>query len=154
MHRLIIALAAVAIVAASCGSDSATAPTEAGAAAQTCLAGDADCQDLGAQNEAPPLPDSIELGDPEGPIVISFGGLFYADGESIRLCDSLAESFPPQCGTTIIEIVGSLDMALEQVSESFGNPDDARIMSDQDIWWTDEWVTISGVLEGGKLVIS
>ena len=158
MSRFLLALgivAFVAFVAAGCGSDDPAPLGDATtSAAGSCLVGDPDCDDTGGDIAAPPLADSIEVDDPDGPIAISFGGFFYADGETSRLCGALAESFPPQCASSIIEIVGSLELVLEHVAEAFGNPDDARINTDQGIWWTDEWVNISGLLEDGKLVVS
>lgn len=150
----LLALLALLLVAAGCSSDDSATPGDASSVdAATCLAGDPNCEDLGGDAAAPSLPDSIDVFDPDGPISISFGGFFYSDGETSRLCDSLAESFPPQCGSTIVEIEGSLELALEHVAESFGNPDDARIKTDQGIWWTDEWVNISGLLENEKLTL-
>lgn len=149
MRRSILLFIALAFVLASCGSDDAGTSNAAG----TCLAGDPNCDDVGGDDVAPPLPDAIDLSDPEGPITIISGGFFFSDGETARLCGALAESFPPQCAETIIEILGPLDVVLEHVAESFGNPDDADIKEEQGIRWTDEWVNISGLLENGSLVI-
>ena len=155
MRTMLAAVVALVLVAAGCGSDDAgpsSDPASSGAAG-TCLPGDPNCQDLGGDAVAVPLPGSIDLVDPEGPIAINFGGFFYSDGETSQLCDSLAESFPPQCGNSIIEIEGELDLVLPHVAEAFGNPDEARVQTDQGIWWTDEWINIGGLLEDGKLVL-
>ena len=155
MRTLLSVVVALMLVAAGCGSDDAGPLSDAAtsAAAGTCLAGDPNCQDLGGDAVALPLPDSIDLADPVGPIAINFGGFFYSDGETSQLCDSLAESFPPQCGTSVVEIEGELDLVLAHVAESFGNPDEARVQTEQGIWWTDEWININGLLENGKLVL-
>lgn len=150
MRRCAVLLILMGLAASACGSDDAPVADDSSA---TCLAGDPNCEDTGGDIIVEPPPDSIPVLD-EGPITISFGGFFLGTDASLRLCDSLAESFPPQCGATVIEIEGTLDVVLEHVAESFGNPDDARINTEQGVYWTDEWINISGLLEDGKLVVS
>lgn len=146
-----------ALIATSCGgSDGDTLPLNQDAAAGTCLAGDPDCADDGSAGEAPALPSAVALADPEdpnAPLAITFGGFFYSDGTVVQLCSALAESFPPQCGSVVIDIEAPIDLALEYVAESFGNPDDAKINIDQGIYWTDDWVNLSGTLQANRLVL-
>lgn len=148
MSRLLLTLLVVVVIAGSCGSDD---DSDSGAAS-TCLPGDPNCEDVGGDNVAQLIPDGIDLVE-EGPISINFGGFFHSDGELTQLCSSLAESFPPQCGVSIIEIVGPLDVILEHVAESFGDPDTAPIRTEQGITWTDEWANVPGILEAGKLFV-
>jgi hypothetical protein len=154
-----VAMALLATVALSCGSDAddSTRPlADDGAATGTCLEGDPNCSDLAGAGAAAPLPDAISLGDPNdpnAPILINFGGFFYSTGEVSQLCAALAESFPPQCASSVIVIDAPLDVALAHVAESFGNPDDAKINIDQGIYWTEVWVNLSGVLENNQLVL-
>ena len=152
--RSLLGLMVVLLLALGCGSDDDPAPASAGGgAAGTCLPGDPNCVDVGNDAPTQPLPDSIPLDDSEGPLPINFGGFFYSDGETSRLCDSLAESFPPQCGTTIQVIEAPFEVVLEHVAESFGNPDDARISTEQGIWWTDEWINLDGWLDQNRFVL-
>lgn len=155
MRHFVVGALLVALLAAGCGgSDDGTRPLNQDPGA-TCLAGDPNCADDGTGGAAE-LPSAVALGDPndpDAPLAITFGGFFYSDGQVVQLCSSLAESFPPQCGSLVIDIEAPLDLALEYVAESFGNPDDARINIDQGIYWTDNWVNLSGTLQANRLVL-
>lgn len=37
---------------------------------------------------------------------IAVQGFLYADGTSVRLCDAVLESYPPQCGGAAVELSG------------------------------------------------
>ena len=149
MRRFVLALVIVALAAGACGSDDDQ--TGASDATTSCPVDDPNCGD-DVSAVAPPIDGSIALPD-EGPISISFGCFFYAQGEQAQLCDSLAESFPPQCGNSIIELEAPFEVVLDHVRESFGDPDQARLNTEQDVWWTDEWINLSGILENGKLLL-
>jgi len=152
-RRLAAGVIMAALLSVSCGGSD---PADLAAAAGTCLAGDPNCEDLGDGGAASPLPDTVSLGDPndpDAPVSISFGGFFFSDGQQSQLCGALEESFPPQCGSTVISIEAPLDVVLEHVAESYGNPDDARINIDQGIYWTDDWVNLAGRLEANRLVL-
>ena len=45
----------------------------------------------------------------QGPLLVN-GSLFVDAGGTVMLCDAIAESFPPQCGGTRLEVRG-LDLA-------------------------------------------
>ena len=146
------------LLAVSCGgSDPADdLASSDGDATGTCQAGDPDCADGAGGGAAAPLPSAIALNDPddpESPLQVSFGGFFYSDGEVSQLCSALAESFPPQCGSVVIDIEAPLDVVLEHVAEAFGNPEDAKINIDQGIYWTDNWINLSGILAANRLVL-
>jgi len=166
--RLILVAAALSLVVAACGSSSEGGSTrESGSqldlsavsgpapAAGTCLAGDPACEDFDDTTGAEPPPELLtpQPFDEAGPLLLTFGGYFVSDGTRSQLCASLAESFPPQCGETIIEIEGDYDLLLESVRESFGNPDDASLFNEGDIWWTDEFINLRGELIAGRLII-
>jgi len=160
MLRGLVGIILMGLIAVSCGGSEPNGNTlpsvSAGdLAAGTCLAGDPDCADGADGGAAAPLPSAIAVGtgEDEGPLLISFGGFFYSDGTSSQLCSALAESFPPQCGSVVIDLEGSLDTVLNNVAESFGNPDDAKINIDQGIYWTDDWVNLSGTLQANRLVL-
>lgn len=163
MKRLMIAVLVLGLFATSCGSDAEDAVSDdlattsgVAPATGTCLAGDPDCADGADGGEAPPLPSVVTLGDPldpDTPLQISYGGFFFSDGTTSQLCSALAESFPPQCASPVVELAASLETVLEHVAESFGNPEDAKINIDQGTYWTDDWVLLSGVLEGNRLLL-
>jgi hypothetical protein len=158
MKRLMAAVVVFGLLAVSCGgSDPDDDLTDASdSPASTCLAGDPDCADGTDGGAATPLPSAIALtdpDDPEAPLQVSFGGFFYSDGEVSQLCSALAESFPPQCGSVVIDIEAPLDVVLEHVAEAFGNPEDAKINIDQGIYWTDNWINLSGILAANRLVL-
>lgn len=162
MKQLVAGALMFALFASACGGsdDGNTLPTvDANSLASgTCLAGDPNCADGADGGAAGPLPDAIALGDPDNPdapLSLIFGGFFYSDGTVSQLCGGLAESFPPQCASVVVELVAPLDTVLDQVAESFGNPDEARINIDQGIYWTDEWVNLAGTpLGDNKLVLN
>lgn len=142
MKRIVAVALALGLLAAACGGgDADTLPLLADAAADTTI-------------EA--VPSAVALGnpdDPDAPLLITFGGFFYSDGTVVQLCSALAESFPPQCGSVVIDIEATIDVALQSVADSFGNPDDAKINIDQGIYWTDDWVNLSGTLQANRLVL-
>lgn len=154
MAKVFLAIA-LAIMAVGCGGADDGGEGGAGAAT-TCLIGDTECLDGGDAGQAPALPDAVALGDPTDPNApqqVPFGGFFFSDGTTSRLCGSMLESFPPQCGDTVIEIDAPLETALDAVAESFGNPEDAKINIDQGIYWTDDWVNLTGTLNANRLVL-
>jgi hypothetical protein len=131
-------------------------------AAGACLEGDPNCNDIpGLEPEPPILPDEPDLGaDPgEGTSgmvigggltiaealgtdstgVIAVQGFVISDANGMRLCEALAESYPPQCGGASIEIA-NLDAV---------DPDD--LTTAQGVTWTDYSVTILGEIIDGVL---
>jgi len=151
--RHLAAIVLLCLFAASCGGSDGTLPT-LDSADGTCLVGDPECVDNGTETDPGALPDAVALGDPNGSdALLTFGGFFVSDGNVHELCSSLLESFPPQCGEVVIEIDASLEVALDFVAESFGNPDAARINIEQGIHWTDNWINLTGRLEDNRLVL-
>ncbi len=138
------------------------------AAAGACLEGEPDCNDTGVMADDPlPLPgDDDEAGSSnDGGAVVSGGmtvdggltvsealasdatgilavqGFLLDDGTGARLCQALAESFPPQCGGASISVTN-----YEEVL-------DVPLQSEQSTTWTDEWVTLFGEIVDGVLVV-
>lgn len=73
----------------------------------------------------------------EGEVVVE--GPLWADGADVRLCDAMAESYPPQCPSGYIKVRG-LDLeTIEALNEASG------------IHWTDDAVRLTGTLEGDVL---
>ncbi len=76
---------------------------------------------------------------PGGQVVVT--GLLFDDGSGLRLCDVLAESFPPQCpGETVF----------------ISNPEliDADFTVEAGVRWTDRPVVLFGELVDGEFTLS
>jgi hypothetical protein len=164
MKKLVLLIASLALIAAACGggeNDAAALPVYDGAdqpAIDTaCLVGEPDCNDApgGEPQDLPPPGD--EPGTSDGFVVdggltvtdaletdatgiIAVSGFIVADAAGVRLCEALAESFPPQCGGPSILLEG-----LEQI-----DPDE--LSTEGDVSWTDYAVTVFGELTDGTLV--
>lgn len=63
------------------------------------------------------------------------------DGSGLRMCEALAESFPPQCGGRSIEVV---------------NPDviDVELTEEQGVRWSEAPVQLLGWVEGDAFFVS
>jgi hypothetical protein len=109
-------LAAVALLAAACGAEEEPSPSRA--EPQRLSFEDARAAEDGT---------SVEL-----------VGAVYADGEPMRVCRALAESFPPQCGGGI-PVVGVSWDELPRVQRASG------------VTWTDAAVALVGDMVGGTL---
>jgi hypothetical protein len=77
--------------------------------------------------------------DAEGPAVVN--GSLLAQGDDVKLCAALAESFPPQCGGASITVVG-LDFA--QLD---------GLTTEGDVTWSDLPIRVEGVLADGILTV-
>lgn len=56
---------------------------------------------------------------PTDDIVVVTGALFVDAGGEVRLCDAMAESFPPQCAGASMEVEG-LDLGSVELEEANG----------------------------------
>lgn len=154
MRKLLLLIAVLILVAAACGGDDETAtgdlPTNTGdtpAAGSTCLEGEPDCQDVPGNEEPQDLGGMVVDGgltvadalasDATG--VIAVKGYVVAKGDEVRLCDALAESFPPQCAGDSV-LLDSLDAI---------DPDE--LMTEGEVSWTDVQQTVLGELSDGIL---
>ena len=116
--------------------------------ATTCLVGDPDCEELRDLDDDA-LPQAIAVGSSGESI--SFGGFLFSDGQTSQLCSALIEVTPPECATVTIDIDASIEVVLEHVAKSFGNPGEAKINIVDGVYWTDEWVNLSGSLVNNAL---
>ena len=163
--RLIAIGLALVVVAAACGDSGEVDDAEVPPAAGACLVGDPDCEDLGplpVGDEEPPLlpgePDDGAdpgvstplvgggLGIPEvlaGKIDGGFAitGFYFEDDNGLRLCELLAESFPPQCGGAEIPFDNTADVI---------DPDD--LDSSQGVTWSSLPVVVVGEVVDGVFV--
>ncbi len=163
--RLAAVIAGVALVAAACGggdADGQVPINDAGNspdAASACLIEEPECDDTpDGDLEPQDLPSGDDGAVDSGGLIIDGGltipealateatgiiavrGFLIDDGQEARLCELLAESFPPQCGGASI-VLDSTDQI---------DPDD--MTSGGDVTWTDQLVTVLGELMDGTLV--
>ena len=123
MKKLIIALAALALIAAACG-DSATNTTVEPAPATT------------VADTFEPEPSGIEVGEP-----LIHTGFLYVDENGVQLVKQLAESFPPQPAGPG-QIVEGLD--LDSIE---------GLVTEQGITWSEQPVSILGNLVNNTIVV-
>jgi hypothetical protein len=96
----------------------------------------------GGEDEAGGSPVEImveEAADHEGPAVVT--GSLLANGDDVRLCAALAESFPPQCGGGSVTVVG---LDLDTLD---------GLTTEGDVTWSDLPITVEGVLADGTLTV-
>lgn len=100
--RSIPAILIVLLLLAACATSAA--PSEP-AAAWTLVVAD------GGPGDGPGMSvaDALAHGPTDDLVSVS-GALFVAPDGTVRLCDAIAESFPPQCGGASIEVSG-LDLS-------------------------------------------
>jgi hypothetical protein len=154
LRRLAVVLAAVAVIAAACdaGDDQ---PEGAPLASDAATDEPADLLPIndgpaGAPNEpvTPGVPWSTELsmsvsdalsGDVTGAAAVK--GFLVVDGGGARLCEVLAQSYPPQCGGEALPITN--------YGEFLGVP----VQEAQGVTWTDDVVSFIGMIVDGTLVV-
>lgn len=156
MNRFGLLIAAIALVAGACGGgedDAAALPVSDGddqsAIDAACLVDEPECDDTptGEPQDLPPPGNTDEepvlemlAGDVIGATGrVAVTGFLVATDEAARLCEALAESFPPQCGGDAIPLSD-----YDQV-----DPDELR--SEGSVTWTDLPVTIRGEVIAGAL---
>jgi hypothetical protein len=160
MKRLIV-LGCVALVMSACGQDEPSGElpldTGAGASGGTCLEGTEDCVDTPfidgePQDGLPPSGGSSGMpasggglsvsealaSDSNQPILVQ--GFFVDSGDGPRLCEALAESFPPQCGGASIPMSDT----------SAVDPD--SIEMNQIVRWSNDLIMVVGTIVDGVLV--
>jgi len=128
---LFIATLLAAAVVAGCGGDDASDDA----------AGDATVPQTSGIAVGPGI--SIEeamASELEGPLLVN--GNLLAQGDDVRLCSALAESFPPQCGGASLVVEG---LKLEEVDGLF---------TEGDVSWTDRPIQLLGVVSDGTLTVS
>jgi hypothetical protein len=129
-----LVLAATLALAACGGSEPDAAPAAAPAPAEP---------------PAPPAELTVEealASPPEGLVTVT-GFILAADGEPVRLCAALAESYPPQCGVASLVVEG-LDLDTVEGLTRAEEPAYAHTA------WTDAQVSLTGEIVGGTLAVS
>jgi hypothetical protein len=82
----------------------------------------------------------------EGPLMVK-GHIVAPEGEPIRLCSALLESYPPQCGEPSLVVEG-LDLATVDGLTSTDNSAVAQVS------WSDAVVSLLGTVEEGVMTVS
>lgn len=90
----------------------------------------------GAADEVRSVADVSGAAGARGPTRVS--GFLVVEGETARLCELLAESYPPQCGGASL-IVEGLDVTEYDTQEASG------------VRWTDAPVTVRATVQGDAL---
>ena len=85
--------------------------------------------------EALTVAEAIAIG--EGETVVE--GPLWALGDDVRLCDAVAESYPPQCPSGYLQVRGLELRTVNDLKEASG------------VRWTEKPVRLRGVLEGNVL---
>jgi hypothetical protein len=119
---LLAAALALALALAACGGDEGGAPV-----------GELTIQEATASTLA-------------GPLTVK-GYIVAAEGQPIRLCTALLESYPPQCGQPFLVVEG-LDLATLEGLSSTDDPSLAQVS------WSDREIAFLGEVEGGVLTVS
>ena len=154
LRRLVVVLAALAVIAAACGAGDdqpGGAPLAPDVAADepADLPSISDGRDL-APNEpvTPGVTWSTEFsmsvsdvisGDVTGAAAVK--GFLVIDAGGARLCEVLAESYPPQCGGEALPITNYEEFLVAPVQEAQG------------VTWTDDVVSFLGLIVNGTLVV-
>ena len=134
-------------------------PADNPAVSGACLEGEPDCVDTGVVFDEPSdLPDSSDDVSPSGMVVdggltvsdalesdatgtIAVKGFLIVDDQGARLCELLAESFPPQCG--------GASLAIAQFAEMVTVP----LIEAQGVTWSDQLASFLGEIVDGTFVV-
>ena len=148
--RFLSVLGALALVVAACGtSEEGAVPPGAASGdrpvAGACLEDEPVCQDTFTDSGEPtgnPSP-----GVPVGTVVatqidggFAIEGFYFADEAGERICEALAESFPPQCGGPSIAF------------DNTAGADLGVLSVEQGVTWSDQPILVTGQVVDGVFV--
>lgn len=129
-------VAVVSLIAGGCGgSDGSEDGDISVPPAPASLPVDADADPISVGE----LLDQEEQARPGDNVLVA--GVLVDDGSGMRMCEALAESFPPQCGGRSIAIRNPAGV-------------DADLMEDQGVRWSDRAVWLLGWVEDDMFVVS
>jgi hypothetical protein len=166
--KLLVVLA-VALVTASCSTSDGTrevGTNDAPDAAAACAEDQPECSDtsvsgdLPTGGEDPPAPTTDSNDEPtsggmviDGGVTVSdaiayrgsepvaVGGFVVVTSDGAHLCESLAESFPPQCGGARLVLVDR---------DALG---DLVLIEEGDVQWSPDRVVVTGTVDGDELTV-
>lgn len=151
--RYVAVLGVLALMMAACGSDEPTsnlpinnaAAGGDGLSAATCLPEEPNCEDTFVDSGEPTGPPSAGVQvatvvntDIDGGFVVV--GFYFADDGGVRLCEALAESFPPQCGgpSILFDNTAGVDLGVLSI--------------EQGVTWSDQPILVEGEVVDGVFV--
>jgi hypothetical protein len=85
------------------------------------------------------IPDAIAY---EGTEVVAVRGYFVAGESGARLCEALAESYPPQCGGVSVAVANPELLSHVVLVEEGGTQ------------WSEDYITVLGQVVAGELTIA
>jgi hypothetical protein len=117
-------------------------------AVAACGGSDPDAAPAPGEPPAPPLELTIEevLDSPPEGLVTVTGFVIASEGQPVRLCSALLESYPPQCGEPSLVVEG-LDLGSVP---GLTRPDDPQYAHTA---WTDAQVPLTGEIADGALAV-
>lgn len=139
---LLLLAAAAAVAAIACTDDDPTATPTPTATADLPGAGGNGGNGTGDTFPAGTQPITVTealASTEDGPLLVEGHLVITPDGA--RLCEVLAESFPPQCGGDFLILDEPDPSALEQV------------VTEGDVSWTDNLVQMLGTIEGDTMSV-
>jgi len=129
--RLIALVGGVALLVSACSDEDLVSPGGPSAGGDT----------SGGAATGPGLSVSEARASRPGRTVL-VSGFVVAEGDHVRLCEALAESYPPQCGGAFLEVRG-LDVSAMPGVETV-----------QDVRWTPRARQLLGEVSGGTLSVT
>ena len=168
-RRLAVLLAALMMIAAACSSADSDDPAQVPVndqpdanpiATGACIIDEPNCDDTAVTEEPQVLPgdnsDAVSSGGMtvDGGLsvsealaggvsgVLAVQGFIVDDGNGAKLCESLAESFPAQCGGASMPVSG-YEAAVT-----------APFINEQNVTWTDTTVSLFGEIVDGTFVVA
>jgi hypothetical protein len=130
-------------VAAGCADDDTAGTASTATPTATAPAGDQRLADpaAGAMLAGPSAPNVADLlADTTGEPVVGAGYLFVDPDGAARLCEAIAESFPPQCGPPSIPVTNLPPELVDGLASKDG------------LRWSDEPVQLIGRVTDGTFV--
>jgi hypothetical protein len=129
---LIAAVAVVGVVACSDDDDATATPTPTATADDSGAAGTIPSAMGPGISVTEALASTLD-----GPLLVN--GYLVITPEGARLCEVLAESFPPQCGGDSLTVDDPDPSALEQMT------------TEGDVSWTEDQIQLLGTVDGGTI---
>jgi len=124
-RRLILLLGIAAVILGACASDDDSTTAES------------DYQDV-RPGQVAALEDGTE---------VRVTGILFITPESVRLCESIMESYPPQCGEPAVELTGLTGDDVIGLSR----PIEPGLA---DVVWSDFSVAVFGTVQGGAVAVT
>ena len=94
-------------------------------------------------DDSPLTPE--EARDASGEVTVE-GALIAIEGEPVRMCSAILESYPPQCGQPSLEVRG-LDLDALDLASTRPGDEVTRAR------WSDRPIRVTGTVEDGLLIV-